>query len=427
VREIFLIVIVILLSAIALVRPKIGLYAYVWFTLMRPDYFAWSTTGVFPYVPVLSIATALGSLRHFADFGILLRNPIARLLILLQIPVAVSVISAVYPSLAYEPFWAFERLIPITLLIPVLIRSEEDLRGLILVMACSLGAIGLKFGLFGLRAGGVHLYEGYAGLDNNSLAAQLAMTVPLLWYGRSLLHSKWFRLVFIGVIFTCVTAVVMTQSRGGSLALLTALLLLVYRSRHKVAVMVLFGMLAVPPIYMYHQAFFARMDTLRDPTQEVSANSRLVMAEAAFQMWKSYPLIGVGFGNENFIALQRPYIEDSRFWGLKVHNGYLQMLVDCGLFGFIPWVWLLFGTIARLWRSAGVHRRAQSALEAYPRGLAIGLIVFAQYNLSGGKERDSILYIFLMCAAAWLTVARSLPEQPADTEVPALEEGTVLS
>jgi probable O-glycosylation ligase (exosortase A-associated) len=334
---------------------------------------------------------------------------------------ALSVLFAVSPSLAYEPFLTFERLIPITLLIPVLIQTEEDLRRLFLVMACSLGAIGLKFGQYGLLAGGVHLWDGYAGLDNNSLAAQLAMTVPLLWYSRSLVQSRWFRLVFIGMIFGSVTAVVMSGSRGGTLALLTALLLLVYRARHRVAMLVLFALMAVPPIYLYRQAFFARMETLQDPTQEISANSRLVMAKAAFEMWKAHPLIGVGFGNDNFIALQRTYVEDPRFWRLKVHNGYLQMLVDCGLFGFIPWVWLLFGTIVRLWRSAGVCRRAESVLEAYPRALAIGLIAFAQYNLTGGKERDSILYIFLMCAAAWLTVARSQSQEPRNVEAGIVE------
>jgi len=420
-RETFLIVIVIILACLALVRPRIGLYACVWFDLMRPDFFAWSANGTFPYIPVLSITTALGSLRHFQDYSIVLRNPTARCLILLQIPVIASVIFAVRPELAYPPFWEFERLMPIVLLIPVLIRTEEHLCTMFLVIASSLGMVGLKFGIYGLRVGGVHFADGYAGLDNNGLASQLSMAVPILWYSRTLVHAKLARHLFLAMIAASFAAVVMTESRGGSLALLTAILLVTSVARRRVAVVLLFCLLAIPPIYLVQERYFSRMETLKDPTQESSANSRLIMAHAAFDMWKSYPLFGVGFGNQNFMVLQREYVEDSRYWSLKVHNGYLQMLVDCGLFGFVLWVWLLFSVIVRLWRSAVMCRARQLALEAYPRAMAISLIAFAQYNLSGGRERDTILYILVMCAAAWQAVALAEAQQSRSAEAQIVE------
>src|SRR5437762_14298155 len=116
------------------------------------------------------------------EFPLILRNPVSRTLVLLQIPVVISVFLALVPELSYERFFAYERTIIMVLLIPVLIRTVEQVRILFLVIALSLVAIGLRIGLGVLPHGGYHITHGQAYMDNDALAATLATFIPLLWH-----------------------------------------------------------------------------------------------------------------------------------------------------------------------------------------------------------------------------------------------------
>ena len=421
-REAILIVVVCGLAAIALVRPRIGLYSYIWFALMRPDYFAWAL-GSFPFSPLLAIATLVGSLRYYYRYPVILRQSLSRALILYQLPVIASVFLAVYPALSYDPFWEFERIVLMALLIPVLIESVEHLRTLFLVIVFSLGAIGLKFGIFGWRMGGTSISDGYAGLDNNALALALVVALPFCWYMRSQVQSRWVKSLILAVMFGCVATVIMTKSRGASLAMATTFLLMTIRSRRKVAVAILVVLLAAPSIYIVREQYMARMATLEDPTADSSANSRIILAEAYLEMWKDYPVFGVGFGNENGIRLLPHYMSNPKYAQLKIHNTYLQVLVDSGIFAFLIFVYLLFGAIIRLYSSMKVCRAEGSGLEIYPAALQTALIAVAQYGVTGGRERYDCLYFMLMAAAAWFLIQRESRVAPeTETAAPVLAE-----
>lgn len=233
-RELLLILIVIVLSIIALPKPLWGMYGYVWFGLMRPDVLAWSIDK-YPYSFVLAITTLLGSLRHVARLWLLMTNPICRWLVLLQVPLAVSAVFAQVPELCAAPFWYFERIVLMALLIPLLVRTEREFRMLFVVIAFSLGTLGLKFGAWGLLHGGVRFTQGYGGMlsGNNEIALGLAMATPLCWYVRRLPVSRWARWLSLAMTGGCIAAVVMTYSRGGALALTAALVLIAMRENRR--------------------------------------------------------------------------------------------------------------------------------------------------------------------------------------------------
>jgi probable O-glycosylation ligase (exosortase A-associated) len=406
-RQAILIVVVLVLALIALVRPRTGLYAYIWFALMRPDYFAWAI-GNFPFSPVLAGATLIGSIRYFPRLSVLFQNSMTWALLLFQIPIALSILFAINPALSYQPFFEFERIVMMSLLIPVLIESPEHLRNLFLVIVVSLGAVGLKFGLFGWRVGGVSISEGYAGLDNNGLALALVIALPFCWYASTLVESRWLKFLFLALVFCSSAAVIMTRSRAGSLAMATTFLLIVVRSHRKTALVIVLALLIGPSIYLVREQYFARMSTLKDPTADSSANSRLILSEAAIRMWKDHPVFGVGFGNLNYIEVLPAYISNSRYASLKVHNTYMQVLVDSGIFAFLIFLYLLFGTIVRLQRSLRCCPDEHPDWKVYPMALQTALIAIAQYGLTGGRERYDCLYFLLMASAAWLLMQPKL-------------------
>jgi O-antigen ligase len=227
----------------------------------------------------------------------------------------------------------------------------------------------------------------------------------------------------LAIIFASVAAVIMTRSRSGSLAMATTFLLMTIRSRRRIGVAILIVLLVAPSIYLVREKYLARLSTLQDPTADSSANSRLILAKVYWEMWKDYPAFGVGFGNENGIKLLPNYLSNPKYDQLKIHNTYLQVLVDSGIFAFLIFAYLLFGAIVRLYSSIKICRSQGSGLVVYPTAMQTALIAVAQYGLTGGRERYDCLYFLLMAAAAWFLIERESRLAPATEAVaPVLAE-----
>ena len=153
-RELLLMAIVFPLSVVGIAIPRLGLYAYYWFALMRPDVLAWSY-GEHSYSLVLAIGTLIGGSRYIVNIGRLFKNPITVLLIILLVPITLSWVFAVNPDLSWRPLVDFYKMIIMVFAIPILLNTLEDFRYFMLVLGFSLGALSVKFGLFGIIHGGV--------------------------------------------------------------------------------------------------------------------------------------------------------------------------------------------------------------------------------------------------------------------------------
>ncbi len=141
-------------------------------------------------------------------------------------------------------------------------------------------------------------------------------------------------------------------------------------------------------------------------------------------MWLDHPLFGVGFGGLNFIALVPRYLgrEDDHV----VHNTYVQMLVDSGIFALLLYLVLLWGTI--LWLGVQIRKlkNSYSQLATMAIGLQISLIAFAIGGTFYSSQRYDLPYIVLLCCAAWELVRKNHPqpealnqEPPVSAEIPA--------
>jgi probable O-glycosylation ligase (exosortase A-associated) len=419
-RELTLLAIVAILCLVALVKPRIGLLGYTWFALMQPDALAWAY-GKYPLSLALAVTTLLGSLRFLPKIFALFCNPIVLLLLLLQVPITLSSVFALDPTLSYEPLQLFARIITMALLIPLLVDSERDLRVLLLVAALSIGLLGAKFGIYGLLHGGVSYTSGHVGFigDNNDFALALAMSLPLCWCSRPLVRSKVAKTLLLGIVFATVSAIVMTHSRGGTLSMATAALVIALHEKRRVAVLCGIVLLALPAIYLVQDSYVPRMSTLENPDQERSARQRILYARGAIEMWRDYPLLGVGFGMLNQMAVWENYVPDATSERPQViHNTYLQMLVDSGTPALLIYLALLFGTIAWLGASAARARKRTPGLEAYPIALQGSLLAFAVGCIFLSRVKFDLTYILLMTAAVWYSVQRSLPASTGTTAAP---------
>lgn len=406
-REALLWLITIGICLAGLLRPRLGLFGYMWFSIMKPDDWAYSA-GV--YSMLIAASTLVGSLRYSLSVPKLLRNPITLGLLLLLIPITVSVFTAVDPTLSYLPYRSYVQMMVMMLLIPVVLSTESDLRTLLLVIGLSIGLIGLKFGLLGLLHGGARFSQGYGnGLlsDNNALALGLAMGFTLCWYGRSMVENWWLRQLLLACALGSMAAVIMTYSRGGMLCLALNVLLLAYWSKHKIATVVAFVILLAPVIYLLGNSYLDRMATLKDPTADSSANDRILAAKAAIAMWKDYPLTGVGFGGLNQMALQHKYIDLDQ--PLVVHNTYIELLVGSGIFALITYLAVLGFCICYLGTTIGREKHTNPQCARYARALQTSLLTFCLGSYFLSRVTFDMFYMILAAAA----VLRDLVRQNA--------------
>ncbi|MCB1557029.1 MAG: O-antigen ligase family protein [Alphaproteobacteria bacterium] len=231
--------------------------------------------------------------------------------------------------------------------------------------------------------------------------------------------------------FLCFAGLLATESRGGLIAALIAVLVLLFVLRHaldrkRTAILLVCGIFLL--------TFFSwtahRDESFADffaPQTEANVAARLSLWHAAGEMIADHPLIGTGLGTffRYYPAYRAPDRDNSA--GYWVHNDPLQFAAEAGLAA--PFLFYTF-LVAVLWRTI-------RALRALPpdsplRGeiiapfcalLAIAIHTHATFHLY-------ILSILIACAvwfAVWYrATARALPEGVSFKELPARRVTPIL-
>ena len=107
-----------------------------------------------------------------------------------------------------------------------------------------------------------------------------------------------------------------TQSRGGLLALIAAVLTLCLALGFKTPPLV--AAVSLPLLFV---AFKGRMTEVNYALAEDTGQSRVQIWSAGFTLFKQQPLLGIGEGN---------FVEEV---GIVAHNSFLQSFTELGLLG----------------------------------------------------------------------------------------------
>jgi len=165
--------------------------------------------------------------------------------------------------------------------------------------------------------------------DPNDLGMFLVMTLPFAVYFRAN-SGAVFKHIATGVIISILYGVLITNSRGallGVLSLVALYFLLKWGWKKTMSV----GVLSLPVLGVV-------MSQFRTIEQGESANGRVEAWYQGFQMLKSGPFFGVGQGNF------------TEFNSHTAHNSYILVLSELGIFGYILWCVVLFTTIYMLYK-----------------------------------------------------------------------------
>ena len=154
-----------------------------------------------------------------------------------------------------------------------------------------------------------------------------------------------------------------TESRGGWIGLMVLgivfLLLLFYWFKNYLplfwqtwllplvlgglAVVVLGAILLVEPLRIRVMSIFAGRE-------DSSNNFRINVWDAVIRMIQTYPLLGIGPGNDAFKKIY-PLFMKPKYTALSAYSVLLEIMVETGIIGFTCFLWLLVTTIGQ-----GIHQ-----------------------------------------------------------------------
>lgn len=247
----------------------------------------------------------------------------------------------------------------------------------------------------------------------NDLAAmavlQLSMVVGLLVTERT---KSWTWLLALLAVVLLPFLILMTQSRGGFIALIVLAILLVAHRRRRPLVLLTAAGLAVSLALIAPSGVWTRVSGLmkaRDTANlqavdpEGSARQRFEIWRVAAKMIGEQPVIGVGVGA--YPLAHASYARDEEFdptaRGTRgTHNTVLNVLAETGAPGLLLFLALLFATVSRAERIRRACRAKLPRSSTQLLYLEFGLVAFLVEGTFASLAHVSFLYIHL--ALIWV-------------------------
>jgi O-antigen ligase len=281
-------------------------------------------------------------------------------------------------------------------------------------------AFGLHFlvwGLLGARTGLVEWHPTLANYDGFG---------PLMVIGGGLCSflilatkQRWLRYVLGFTVALCVVGTVASFARGAFLAAVAVAGVVWLRSPNKgrmAAGMLGAGVvLAVAAAVLYGDAYWNEMQTILEGTEEQTGEDRWIMWGAAFRVWFTHPILGVGI--ENVGAFAAEYFQPgdlagvygdnpSMLWGREPHNIYIQMLAEQGIVGVVAFGWLFRDA----WRR-NAELRAPAAVQAWQQAggrLRLDTVALGMEAALVGALSAGVFYPILPYHWLWTLLALNL-------------------
>jgi O-antigen ligase len=232
---------------------------------------------------------------------------------------------------------------------------------------------------------------------SNSLAGYLNLVLPIaiaIWIVRP---NKKLRRLALANLFLGGMALILTESRGGLVALGAVALVGVWcflrrpAARLAAFTALLAIVLVALPLMVSFSEHFAEIE-------ESNALARLELWAAAWSMFRSSPVLGVGYGN--FRELYAPLLEVD--WipegAYDAHNIYLQALSETGVIGFAVFVFLFAWAMRMAWRQLRIPQKPLDKIIGFAAlGACISVLVhgLVDYLFQTSPQFGSLFWVIL--------------------------------
>jgi len=438
VRDLFVALFVILSLPVCFRRPFIGLLVFTVLAYMRLQDLTWGFARYQRWSYFVAIVTIAGFVLAKGERRFMLPDLRCWLMVALVALVGASIVMSRYfvPRDA-ESFVEFCKIVGVALFTTGVVRNRDYLRILLWVVALSFGFFGVKNGLaFLLSGGSLVIRDGPGGMlsDNNDFALALCMATPLLLHLGLSERRPILRRTALAMIPLTICTIIATHSRGAFLALGATALVLVWRSRNRVAGFSLMILVAVAGLIALPSSYKERILTIASFEEDSSARGRIEAWKVAGRMIAANPVLGVGYAQfqrnyRNYDPNAIPVASaDPEQRGTRVaHNSYLQIWAECGTPAFLIYLALLGITFTDLWR---VRREAErryhtSWIISYAVMLEASMVAFLVGSFFLNRAQFDLFYHFVAIVIVFGVIARRTMADPVTHPVLGTERGTL--
>lgn len=396
-------------------RPWIGVLVFSWISYMNPHRFTWGAAYDFPFAKIAAIVTILG-LLFTRDRMPLPKTKEVALIILLGIYVTFTNFFAFYPEEAWIQWEKVIKILLMSLVTMILINDQRKFKYLVVVIAFSIGLLGIKGGLFSLITGGEHMVLGPRDsffYDNNDMALALNMVLPFLFYLMKNEENRKLKTLLLWTFIMSIVSVVFTYSRGGFITLAGVGAMLFLKSRHKIltaliVMVILFGVISYIP-----EQWVNRMETIKTYEESQSAMGRIYAWYTAWNVAKDRPFVGSGFEGLKGSTRYRYSPQPDSTAG-DVHSVYFEVLGEHGFVAFILFVALILSTLSSAQKMKKVIRANphHSWAENYLNMFQIGIIAYMIGGIFLGRAYFDLFYHIV----AMVVIIKSIVEKEINQE-----------
>lgn len=341
--------------------PFLALLALIVALVLRPWDFIPVLASLKPItLMILGLLTLCATLNIRLDF---FRMPLSRCLLAFWVIMMATSFTSYWVSSSLIYSIKYVQMLLLFAFMGTLIRSVSSLS----TLTTTLVGVGALLGLYAIHAKLTSNYAddgrirgvgtGFLG-DPNDLAQALVTLLPLAWL--TFYHGRNASAKVLGMAsgLLMMAGIVITQSRGGLLALIGAfsVLMLITPAPLGKKVMIV-ALLSLATIAAIPAETWERYTSIAEAAQtDESAQTRLEIWKAGGRMFSDHLITGTGVNT--FAIVYGQHYKTSNIGGNKwytAHNSLIQIAVEAGLLGAITWtlfafspLWLLFCAQRRL-------------------------------------------------------------------------------
>lgn len=277
-----------------------------------------------------------------------------------------------------------------------LVHSPKRLR-----WALFASAVGIAYGSADIIREWVLLHRTYEGYrsgdsvgDGNYFSTSAALILPFVFLMIFRAKNSWEKLFFSGCLLLSLPAIMLTGSRGGSLAVATSFLYVIWHSRYRLRNLTLITLLVLPlavfvPASPIHRFLHPRERGFS--TEEF----RLQAWMAGLRMFETHPFFGVGLGN--FKILMPKYADPGVQIDTIAHNSYVECLAELGPAGLFLFVAIAYCAFRSLRKVRKRTRSSSPSSTLYLTALALesGLLGYMVGALFLSAEYEKLLWVVI--------------------------------
>ena len=314
-------------------------------------------------------------------------------------------------------FIEFCKIVGVAIFTTAVVRTRDQLRALIWVIAMSFGFYGVKSGIQGILSGGsMTIDRGPGGMlfDNNNFALAMVLVIPILVHLAASEKNPLFQKILRAMVPLTMITVVLTRSRGAALSMALAVMLMVWRSRNMVLGLAFMGLAGLALLTFAPESYLERLQTIRDYKSDGSAMGRLAAWKVAGNMIRAHPVFGVGLDRfrDNYAAHdydRPPGVPVERKSTRVAHNSYLQIWAECGTIAFGLYMTMLLLTMIDLWRVRRAARRRYHAswILSYATMFETSMVAFLCGSVFLNRAQFDLIYHYIAIVLVFGRLARA--------------------